>query len=100
MKQSKIQDFMNTIDKDNLNFYLKEYNTGFEVFIALKSKNHYLNVAKSIIGDKIDFGNMQHRLIIGQVLMYQLHGKKIDNKLKEKIKIDTKTDAERYSKQD
>jgi len=90
---------MSSLDIKDLDKYLGEYNSGFKVFQAIKGKNHYLNVASSIIGGDIDFGSVKHRMIIGQVLMYQMHGQKIDDKAKQTIMNNATEDTGRYYKE-
>ncbi|ATL48208.1 hypothetical protein COR50_14125 [Chitinophaga caeni] len=98
-EQSKIQDFMYSLDVKDLDKYLREYNAGFKVFQAIKGKDHYLNVASSVIGGDIDFGSIKHRMVIGQVLMYQMHGQKIDDKAKQTIMNNATEDTGRYYKE-
>jgi len=95
-EQSKIQDFMSSTDIKTLDKALGEYNSGFKIFQAIKPSNHYLNVASGIIGGDIDFGSMKHRMIIGEVLMYQMNGAKIDDKAKKQINSDASAATARY----
>jgi hypothetical protein len=101
-EQSKIQDFMYSLDIKDFSHYLHEYNEGFKKFVPGKSlfnKRYYLNVATKIIGGDIDFGSIKHRLIIGQVLMYQLRGQRIDEKAKQTIMNNANQGTRRYYKE-
>lgn len=77
-EQSKIQDFMDSKNHDEIKTYITEYNDGFGFAQAMKPSSDYLNQASDIIGGDIDFYSLEHRLIIGFVLMYQQHGITID----------------------
>ncbi len=98
-EQSLIQDYLYSLDIKSLDKYLTQYNTGFKAIQAIKGKDDYLNVASSIIGGNIDFGSIKHRMIIGEVLMYQMNGMKIDDKAKKQIMNDATSDTGRYYKE-
>ncbi len=98
-EQTKIQDYMSKQDSKSLSKYLGEYNSGFKLFQKFKGSDHYLNTASSIIGGNIDFGNLEHRLIIGEVLLYQKYSLKIDDTARSQIINIAKEGVSRYNKE-
>jgi hypothetical protein len=72
-------------NKEAFNKIMGEYNEGFDVFMAIKDDNHYLNLSSEILGRGIQFQNLQDRLVMGMVLLYQGYGIEINDKTKKEI---------------
>lgn len=81
---------------------MDDYNAGFKAFISLKEgsgffKNNYLVEAKNILGSDINFENIQHRLVVGAVLLYQEYGKDVQEN-KQKILNIANEGVEKYNR--